>query len=114
MKFIPSLLLVVMTMAFSGFSATAQNTSPTVLADKTETITVKVKGVGCANDLKDIAANVKKLDGVSSCEEGKMGPTSTFIITFNPAVVTEKEIRAAIEDTPGCENPNDRPYKVKG
>ena len=28
-------------------------------------------------------------------------------------VFTEKEIVTAIENTGGCENPNDRPYKVK-
>ena len=115
MKFIPSFLLLVLIMAFSAIDASAQTTSTETetVQEKTETITVKVKGVGCAGDLKDIAVSVKKLEGVSSCEEGKMGATSTFIITYNPAEVTEKQINAAIEDTPGCSNPDARPYKVK-
>ncbi|KAA3627477.1 MAG: hypothetical protein DWQ02_19640 [Bacteroidetes bacterium] len=114
MKFLPSFLLFALIMAFSAVNASAQTTPTEVVAqDKTETITVKVKGVGCMGDLKDIATSVRKLDGVSSCEEGKMGATSTFIITYDPARVTKKEIHVAIEGTPGCSNPESRPYKVK-
>lgn len=84
----------------------------TALADST--ITIKVKGVTCSNDLKTLAGNVKELNGVSECKPGKMGPTSVFKITYNPALVSTKEIYKAIENTGGCSDPNDRPYKVKG
>ena len=77
------------------------------------TITIKVKGVTCSNDLKTLAGNVKELKGVSDCTPGKMGPTSVFKITFNPALVSTKEIYKVIENTGGCSDPNDRPYKVK-
>ena len=78
------------------------------------TITIKVKGVTCSNDLKTLADNVKELKGVSDCKPGKMGPTSVFKITYNPALVSTKEIYKAIENTGGCSDPNERPYKVKG
>lgn len=78
-----------------------------------ETFTVKVKGVTCGNDLKTIAANVEKLEGVAQCKPGKKGATSTFEVTMNPNLVCQEEIYAAIENTGGCKNPNDRPYKVK-
>lgn len=77
------------------------------------TITVKVKGVTCSNDLKTLSDNVKELKGVSDCKPGKMGPTSVFKITYNPALVSTKEIFKAIENTGGCSDPDDRPYKVK-
>lgn len=77
------------------------------------TITIKVKGVTCSNDLKTLAGNVKELKGVSDCQPGKMGPTSVFKVTFNPALVSTKEIYKAIENTGGCSDPNERPYKVK-
>ncbi len=77
------------------------------------TITIKVKGVTCSNDLKTLAANVMELKGVSNCTPGKAGPTSVFKITYNPSLVGNKEIFKAIEDTGGCSDPNDRPYKVK-
>jgi copper chaperone CopZ len=113
MKLLKSFILVMLLLAFSSSIALAQSNTTVSTTDKIETITIKVKGVGCAGDLKDIAASVEKLNGVSSCEEGKMGSTSTFIVKYNPAVVTEKEIHTAIEGTPGCSNPDDRPYKVK-
>ncbi len=81
--------------------------------DNTKIITVKVKGITCSNDLKTISTNVEKVKGVQRCQVGKQGATTTFDVTYNPILVTEKEIFAAIEDTEGCENPADRPYKVK-
>jgi copper chaperone CopZ len=114
MKFIPSFIIFIMIMAFSAVNASAQTTSTEeIVQDKMEVITVKVKGVGCMGDLKDIANSVKKLDGVSRCKEGKMGATSTFVITYDPAIITKKAIHEAIEGTPGCSNPDTRPYKVK-
>ena len=77
------------------------------------TITVKVKGVTCSADLKTLSANVMDLSGVSSCKAGKAGPTSTFQISYNAAVVSTKEIYEAIEATGGCHDPKEKPYKVK-
>lgn len=99
------ILTVVSTIAF------AQETSP--VQDTVKTSAVKVKGITCKNDLVSIAGNVEKLKGVTGCQAQKAGPTTTFKIKFDPKQVSEKEIFAAIEGTPGCENPNDRPYKVK-
>ena len=81
--------------------------------DSTLTVKMKVKGVTCAMDLKTISNNVEKLKGVSSCVAGKQGATTSFEVKYNPALISEKEIIAAIENTSGCEDPNDRPYKVK-
>lgn len=77
-------------------------------------ITIKVKGVTCSNDLKTLSDNVKVLKGVSDCIPGKAGPTSVFKVTYNPALVSTTEIYKAIENTGGCSDPEDRPYKVKG
>ena len=82
-------------------------------ADSLTTTAVKVKGITCAMDLKMIAANVEKLTGVSSCQAGKKGTTTTFEIRYNPELVSEKEIFSAIESTGSCENPDERPYKIK-
>lgn len=114
MKFSNIFLLTIALMfasATTSFGQTADNKKQAV--EGLKTITTKVKGVTCGSDLKTIAGNVEKLKGVSACKSGKAGATSTFKITFNPSLVTEKEIYAAIEGTGGCHNPNDRPYKVK-
>ncbi len=107
MTFIKSFALVLIVWVASASIAFSQTT------DNTKTVTLKVKGITCSTDLKTISASVAELKGVSSCKTGKMGPTSSFVIEFNPALVSEKEINLAIENTAGCKNPNDRPYKIK-
>jgi copper chaperone CopZ len=83
------------------------------VTDSTKNITIKVKGITCSNDLKTISRNVVKLKGVSTCKAGKTGPTTTFEIAYNLTLISEEEIFAAIQNTSGCKNPDDRPYKVK-
>jgi copper chaperone CopZ len=82
-------------------------------ATKDTTITLKVKGLTCSNDLKTIATNVKEIKGVTACKPGKLGPTSTYKVTFNPAVVNRNDLVAVIENTPGCGDGDEKPYKVK-
>lgn len=96
------------------FTAIANRSFASVLKPFADsTITIKVKGVTCSNDLKTLADNVMLLKGVSACKPGKAGPVSVFKITFNPALVSTKEIFKAIENTAGCSDPDERPYKVK-
>ena len=98
-------------MIASSNNIIAQNTQQAT--PSTKTIKVKVKGITCSNDLKTIAGNVEKLSGVTSCKSTKMGATSSFEVIYDPSQIAEKEIFTAIENTGGCENPADRPYKVK-
>ncbi|MBD77615.1 MAG: hypothetical protein CL840_01575 [Crocinitomicaceae bacterium] len=106
MKFLKLLAIAALLLLMSniGFSQ----------SDSTLTSEVKVKGITCSNDLKTISSNVEKLKGVTSCKTLKQGATATFEVNYNPTLVSKEEIYAAIEKTGGCENPNDRPYKVKG
>lgn len=105
-------------MAFTVLTATtniafSQTTTTNQTTDSLKTATIKVKGITCSMDLKMISANVEKLNGVSSCKSGKQGTTTTFEVKYNPALVNEKEIFTAVESTGSCENPDERPYKVK-
>jgi copper chaperone CopZ len=106
MKKILSMLLLLTAISYGAVAQTA----PVV---KDTTITLKVKGLTCSNDLKTIAANVKEIKGVAECKAGKLGPTSSYKITYNPAVVNKKELIAIIENTPGCGDGEEKPYKVK-
>ena len=110
MKTFKTLVLAFVMIAFSNIIY-AQN--QTISTDTNKTVKLKVKGITCSNDLKTISGNVEKLDGVVSCKTGKMGATSSFEVTFNPLLVSEKEINEAIENTAGCEDPNEKPYRVK-
>lgn len=95
-----------MAIANTSFAQTQTSVTDT-------TITIKVKGVTCKNDLVTLSDNIKELKGVAECKSGKVGPVSEFQITFNKALVGTKELFKAIESTPGCSDPKDRPYKVK-
>lgn len=112
MNFIKSFILAFIVLSASTNSMFAQNANQST-SNNTKTITLKVKGITCSSDLKTIALNVEKLKGVSTCKAGKQGTTSSFEIIFDPKLVSEKEIHRAIEDTGGCKNPDERPYKIK-
>ncbi len=113
MKFIKSFVLAFTVLTATTNFAFSQTTTTYQTTDSLKTATVKVKGITCSMDLKMISANVEKVKGVSSCKAGKQGTTTTFEVKYNPALVTEKEIFAAIENTGSCENPDERPYKIK-
>ncbi|MBS1653108.1 MAG: heavy-metal-associated domain-containing protein [Bacteroidetes bacterium] len=113
MKFIKSFVLAFIVLTATTSIAFSQTTNTNQTTDSLKTATVKVKGITCSMDLKMISANVEKLNGVNSCKSGKQGTTTTFEVKYNPALITEKEIFAAIESTGSCENPNEKPYKVK-
>lgn len=98
--------------SFAQTNGTA-TTESTKVVEVDKTIKVKVKGVGCSRDLKAILNNVGSVIGVRTCETLKKGATTTFSVTFNPAVASEKAIYSAVEGTPGCSNQSARPYKVK-
>lgn len=80
---------------------------------KTETITLKVNGVGCSGDANRILANVEKQAGVTSCKIVKEGAVTKYEVVYNPALVTKKELYAAVENTDGCASQSEKPYKVK-
>lgn len=113
MKYVLSLVLTFGLLTATANTARSQTTTSQPAADSVKAAIIKVKGITCATDLKMIAANVEKMKGVSSCKPGKPGATTTFEVTYKPALVTEKEIYAAIENTGSCEKPDERPYKVK-
>jgi len=114
MKFVKSFILVLAllfasnTAAFSQAAVAAQTVKAASI-----TTSIKVNGIGCASDIKSISKNIAAIKGVNTCELGKKGATSIFNVSFDPAVASVDEIHAAIEGTPGCKNPADRPYKVK-
>ena len=105
-------------MAFTLLTATtniafSQTTTTHPTTDSIKTATIKVKGINCSKDLKLISDNIDKVKGVSSSKVLKQGTVTTFEVNYNPTLVAEKEIFAAIENTGTCENPDERRYKIK-
>ena len=112
MKYLKLLILAVIVTALSTSTAFSQSKT-TQTKDSTETIIIKVKGADCSEDLQIMATNIKKQKGVSSCKVVKEGVTSNFEVKYNPAFISKKEIYTVIENTSGCDNPNEKPYTVK-
>ncbi len=112
MKYLKILILALIVTTVSTNSVFSQSKTAQV-KDSTETIIIKVKGADCSEDLKIMSVNIKKQKGVSSCKVIKEGVTSSFEVKYNPALITKKEIYAVIENTSGCDNPNEKPYTVK-
>lgn len=102
-------------IALSMFTNTAfTQTAESSKSVETEVdVSVKVKGITCAADVEMLSGNIKKLNGIISCVPGKKGPVTTFKIQYQSSLVNIEEIHSAIENTEGCKDPKDRPYKVK-
>ena len=114
MKLIKTILSVFTLVVLTATVAQAQSHgSGNRLEAKAVMVKTKVKGITCSKDLKMISDNVLKLEGVMSCQPGKKGPTTTFLISYDPALVSEQQINETIQNTGSCENPKERPYKVK-
>lgn len=111
-KYIAFALTLLLGFAKTGFSQTTNNNQQENV-DSLNTTTLKVKGITCSMDIKMISANVEKVNGVKSCTVGKQGATTYFEVKYNPSLVTDQQILAAVEETGSCENPDERPYKVK-
>ncbi len=111
-------LIVAIALSVTATYAQTSTTSTTEVTQQAEQdntiVSLKVSGITCGHDLKTLTDKVKALEGVSSCETiGKRGVKTNFKIAYNPSVVSEKDIRAAFESTPGCTDPTELPYKVK-
>ena len=113
MKFLKILVVASVALFAATNIAYSQTSSTDQTTENLKTLSVKVKGVGCSTDCKTICTNVEKLKGVSSSTTVKKGATTTFEVKYDATLVSEEQINAAIENTGGCANPADRPYKVK-
>jgi copper chaperone CopZ len=115
MKYFKYLVALFILTVVTATTTNAQTTKETPQDSQTlQTIKIKVTGITCKGDCKDIQESISKLNGVTATQQvGKPAATSLFEITFNPALVTEKQIQRSVEDTPGCDDPEKRPYKVK-
>jgi hypothetical protein len=93
----------------SGSSATAQET-----VVKDTTITVAVAGVTCGGDLPVICKFVEKETGILEIKSvGKVAAVSTFEVRYNPAQISFEQVVAKIEDSPSCDAPKKKPFRVK-
>ena len=116
MKYLKYLVVLFTIISATTITVEAQDSKapaqPT--SQNLQTIKIKVSGITCSGDCRDIQESIKQLEGIAATKQiGKPAATSVFEISFDPARVTEKQIQKSVEDTPGCDDPEKRPYKVK-
>lgn len=99
----------------SGSLASAQdNVQAVETAIKDTTITVSVAGVTCGGDLPVICKYVEKETGILEIKSvGKVAAVSTFEVRYNPAQISFEQVVAKIEDSPSCDAPKKKPFRVK-
>lgn len=105
-------LIMLSSLSLSGQVTTTQKNGSK--STEIKTANIKVKGITCEGDLAIINNNVQKQKGVISCTSvGKAAPVSTFKITFKPAIIGIDSIYKVVENSPSCDFPDQKPYKVK-
>ena len=110
-SFISGFMTLLLIVAFST-NIKAQ-TADTSNADTVKTVT-KVKGITCSSDLPIITKNVKEVKGITTFESvSKPGPTTSFKVVYNPSIVSYEDLVKAVEGSPSCDFPDQKPYKVK-
>lgn len=101
-------------IAFAQAETTEAPLTTTETVAHDTTITVKVSGVTCGGDLPVICKYVQAEKGILEIKTiGKPAAVSTFEVKYNPAVITFEQVVAKLEDSPSCDAPKTKPFKVK-
>lgn len=83
-------------------------------SDSLKTVTIKVANLHCNNDMPTIKRRLQNQDGVEEISFTEIdGDKSTFTISYHSSTTNQDKIEKAIESTPGCDDADSRPYKVK-
>lgn len=107
MKFLIGCLLAMITL---------MGTNQTVLAqtDSVLSVVIKVKNLHCNNDMPTIKKRLLNAEGVDEVQfTDRKNEVSAFTVTYHSAATTKEQIEQVIETTPGCDNKNETPYRVK-
>ena len=82
--------------------------------DSVKKITLKVTNLHCGNDMPSIKKRLLNQDGIDEVVFTEIaGETSVFTITYHSSVTGQEQIEKTVESTPGCDNKNETPYRVK-
>lgn len=100
------LLLLAMCLGTAGTQAQTR--------DSIRTLHIIVGNLHCNNDMPTIKKQLLNREGIDEVSFTEIkGDRSEFRISYHSSVTRPEEIEAAIESTPGCDDPDSRPYKVK-
>ena len=82
--------------------------------DTLKTATIKIKGISCTMDLPIIKKKLVNEEGIDDVTYSELKSEAVFFtVKYHTAIITEQQIRSAIENAPSCDDPSEKPYKVK-
>ncbi len=83
-------------------------------ADSLKKITIQVSNLHCNNDMPTIKKRLLNEEGIDEVAFTPIeGETSVFTVSYHTSATSREQIEKAIEATPGCDDPEEKPYKVK-
>jgi len=107
MRFLMSCLIAMITLMCTYSSVYAQT-------DSVLTVVIKVKNLHCNNDMPTIKKRLLNAEGIDEVQyTDRKNEVSAFTITYHSAATSKEKIEQVIEATPGCDNKNETPYRVK-
>lgn len=91
------------------FAATAQSA-----VDSLKKVEIKVINLHCNNDMPTIKKRLLNQEGIDEVLfTDIVGDYSLFTVSYHTSVTSQTLIEKTIESTPGCDNKDETPYKVK-
>lgn len=89
-------------------------TSKAQSADTLKTAVIKVINLHCDGDMPTIKKRLLNQEGIDEVTfNERKGQLSVFTVKYHTAVTSEAQIEKQIESTPGCDDKNVTPYRVK-
>ncbi|MBL7711438.1 MAG: hypothetical protein JNL13_03200 [Chitinophagaceae bacterium] len=102
-KIFPAALLLTSLLSF-----------PAAAQDSLKTTTITVSNLQCNNDMPTIKRQLHNQQGIEEVSFTDIrGGQSVFTISYHSAATSQELVEQAIEATPGCDDQDSRPYKVK-
>ena len=96
------------------FISNANKVTAQTASDGSAKTTIKVTNLHCNNDMPTIKKRLLNQDGVEDVTFTAISnESSTFTVTYQNSVTTQDQLEKTIESTPGCDAPDETPYKVK-
>ncbi|MCF8449937.1 MAG: hypothetical protein K9G49_08720 [Taibaiella sp.] len=109
MKNLITYIIIVVAAAFYTQKAAAQTS-----IDSIKKVQIKVKNLHCNNDMPTIKKRLINQDGIDEVTFTDISSgTSVFTVTYHSSITNQELIEKNIESTPGCDNKDETPYKVK-
>lgn len=98
----------------AAFMSVTLTTAAQTIADSVKKVEIKVTNLHCNNDMPTIKKRLLNQEGIDEVQYTDISAESSlFSVTYHTSVTNQPQIEKAIESTPGCDNKDETPYRVK-